>query len=62
MKCFICQRGFSTPGRFMHHAVSEHGANRATVERTIQQAQGGAIVLVGTRRGRVMMLIQPPML
>lgn len=62
MKCHVCNRGFSTPGRFLHHAVSEHGANRASVERAIAQAKGGAVALVATRRGRVMMLIQPDLM
>lgn len=62
MKCFLCRIGFSTPGRLMHHAVTVHGANRDLVERTISQARGGAVVIVGTRRGKVMMLIQPDLL
>lgn len=62
VKCFLCNRGFSTPGRFMHHAVSVHGCSRVALERVISQAQGGALVLVGTRRGRVMVMIQAPLL
>lgn len=64
MKCHVCRVGFSTPGRFLHHAVTVHGAIRAQVERAISQAKGGQVALVPTRRGRVMMMIQPdlPML
>lgn len=46
----------------MHHAVSVHGCSRVALERVISQAQGGALVLVGTRRGRVMVMIQAPLL
>lgn len=62
MRCHICDRGFSTPGRFLHHAVSVHHANRKSVERAIAEAQGGALALVPTRSGRVMLLMQAPML
>jgi hypothetical protein len=62
MKCYVCNVGFTTPGRFMHHAVTVHAANRASVERAISQSVGGIVALVPTRRGKVMMLIQPPML
>lgn len=61
MKCHICNQGFSTPGRLVHHAVSVHHANRATIERAIQQSVGGVVAIVGTRRGQVMVLIQPPL-
>jgi hypothetical protein len=46
----------------MHHAVTVHGASRQMVERTIAQAYGGAVAIVSTRRGRVMLLIQPNLL
>lgn len=62
MRCIVCSLRFRTPGRLTTHAVLAHGANRVTIERAIAQSLGGAVALVATQRGRVMVLIQPPLM
>jgi hypothetical protein len=62
LKCIPCGRVFGTPGRLVDHGVREHGASRGTLQRAVGQAWGGRIALVETEGGRLMVMMQPPLL
>lgn len=61
MRCVICGLAFKRRGRFLEHATTFHGVNRATLERALGQTRA-AVSLVGTVSGRTMVLVQPNLL
>jgi hypothetical protein len=59
--CALCDRYWKSPGRLSAHAMLDHGANRAVLERAQSEMQGGA-TLVRSDSGRLMLMIQAPLM
>ena len=58
-KCFLCDIPFRSTEGLVWHATTVHGANRAVLERAVEQAADGVVVLVRTERGALLAMVQP---